>query len=85
MLKKWLRCGAGGAVFVSDFLEWSWCDTSRWLWCGGHGRGAKVVVVPHPSTPSPATTTTLPQLLLHTTQPHMYTVVAVGVGEVVCC
>jgi len=33
--------GAGGAVFVSDFLEWSWCDTWRWTWSRGKGcRGA---------------------------------------------
>ena len=33
--------GAGGTVFVSDFLEWSWCDTWRWTWSRGEGcRGA---------------------------------------------
>ena len=69
MLKKWLRVVL--VVRCSLAISWSGRGATRG---GGHGRGAKVVVVPHPSTTT-----------LHTTQPHMFTVVAVGVGEVVCC
>ena len=45
MLKKWLRVVL--VVRCSLAISWSGRGATRG---GGHGRGAKVVVVPHPST-----------------------------------